>query len=116
MGTLLDISTKSVIENPFGNRFNKLAALQELLERESYPCVYQHKIIGFDTTAFLTGVQSLVTRFPYSSITHQRRSQGAKAQAAKYISVTISISAHNASQIIEIIKATAEVIDLKMVL
>lgn len=116
MGTLLDLSTNTVIENPFGNRFNKLAALQALLERESYPCVYQHKIIGLDSTAFLTGVQSLVTRFPYAAITNQKRSQGVKSQAAKYISVTVSISAHNPSQIVEIIKATAEIIDLKMVL
>ncbi len=86
--------------------------LRELLENESYPHRYTHKFIGRKTEAFAASVAVFEQRFPRAARTGERESGG----GAAYLAYTYELLADSPDEIIELVRATAEIADLKMIL
>ncbi|MBL7714953.1 MAG: DUF493 domain-containing protein [Bdellovibrionales bacterium] len=89
--------------------------LKVFQETENFPTVFIHKFIGKNSDAFLTGVSdwsaSKKALYPSLKETHRRLSAD-----NKHCSLTFEFTASSAEQIIDILKSTAAIPDLKMVL
>lgn len=88
--------------------------LRDLLSAESYPHRYIHKIIGLKSAVFMSEVLRLEKLFPKARRVGERESNG--SGSAAYLAFTFEFSADNADEIIELLKATATLKDLKVIL
>lgn len=88
--------------------------LRLLLQSETFPHVYLHKMIGVKSVQFLDGLAALQMRYPQAkqvatrdSVPPQGSSQGA------YVAVTYAFSAKNADEIIEFLTWSSKLPDLR---
>lgn len=88
--------------------------LRDLLAAESYPHRYIHKIIGLKSAVFMAEVLRLERLFPKARRVGERESDGSGSQS--YLAFTYEFQADNADEIIELLKATTTLKDLKVML
>jgi putative lipoic acid-binding regulatory protein len=91
------------------------ARLRELLELESYPHLYTHKFIGHNTDAFLAALVELEVLFPKARRVGHRES-GNGQQGGRYLALTYELPAESVDEIVALIDATGELVDLKLIL
>lgn len=92
-----------------------LDSLQAALEQESYPHRYCHKFIGYNTQAFRDALKELEDQFPRARRLSQRGSGGGGANA-RYLALTYELDADNAGEIVELVRFTSGLVDLKIIL
>ena len=86
--------------------------LRQLLEKETYPHSYVHKFIGPLNQEFLAAVDALQSQFAHLDLLVESR----QSQKGGYIAFTLTFLAKHAEEIIVLVKATAELPGLKMIL
>jgi hypothetical protein len=92
----------------------KYEKLRELLDAESYPHRYVHKFIGRKTPAFLKSVEELEAEFPEAVKVSSRESAGTSAEP--FLALTYELVADTPDEIIDLLEATHQLDDLKIIL
>lgn len=88
------------------------AKLRSLLEeQETFPTRYLHKFIGKNTPNFATDVTQFEAQFPKAHLQTARMSQG-----DGHVAMTYVLEADTVEDIIDLLKATKLIRDLKFVL
>lgn len=86
-------------------------SLLEKLKKEPYPHVYTHKFAGDNTLEFLESVANFEKLFPMLQLEIKRMSH-----EGRYVAYTFSFTAESAEQIIHVIKMTALIQGLRIIL
>ena len=98
-------------ESMLDEKYNKLRAL---LAEQSFPHLYIHKFIGQRTDAFLASMDRLEEKFPKVKRISTRESAGQTKPV--YLACTYELLATNVEEIIDLLKATALMSDLRVIL
>jgi putative lipoic acid-binding regulatory protein len=80
---------------------------ETLLETESFPLKYTHKIIGKNSERFRISVAQCTSPFENASCTQERTSQN-----GNHVSLTFEVQAETADHVVEFIQATLQIEDL----
>lgn len=86
--------------------------LRALLDHETYPHTYIHKFIGLNTETFRDGLERLEERFPEAIRVSERES----GEGANFLAVTYELEAQNPDEIIELLRTTTTLADVKVIL
>lgn len=100
-----DNDNDSISEDPYA----KLRIL--LVEQETFPTQYLHKFIGKNTPGFAEDVTQFEVRFPRARLQTARMSQG-----DGHVAMTYVLEAETVENIIDLLKATKLIRDLKYIL
>ena len=98
----------------YGARVKDYEKLRSLLQEEDYPHLYIHKFIGLKTDLFRSEVERLEREFPRAQRVGERESSGEGPQS--YLAFTFELLADDADEIIELLKLTSTLKDVRIIL
>lgn len=92
-----------------------LQSLRLALEQQRFPLRYCHKFIGNNTQAFKDAVAGLEARHPGAE-RRSARGNGSGEAEPRYLSLTYELTAQGPDEILELVRSTAALADLKIIL